>query len=72
VFKILDRKPRVRNDYPGVNLPNLRGNFSFQDVEFEYPAKRGVPVLKKISFEIEAGKKTALVGESGSGKSTCM
>jgi ATP-binding cassette subfamily B (MDR/TAP) protein 1 len=69
---VLDRVPKVRNEAPGVQLPNLRGNFSFQDVEFEYPAKRGVAILKKISFEIEAGKKTALVGESGSGKSTCL
>jgi ATP-binding cassette subfamily B (MDR/TAP) protein 1 len=72
VFKLLDRVPKVRNEAPGVHIADLRGNFSFVNVEFEYPAKPDVKVLRNISLEIEAGKKTAFVGESGSGKSTCM
>ncbi len=50
----------------------MRGNFIFRDIEFAYPAKPDVKVLKNLTLEIEAGKKTAFVGESGSGKSTCM
>lgn len=45
------------------------GEIVFNDVQFTYPAGKE-PVLDKISFKIEAGKKTAFVGYSGSGKST--
>jgi ABC-type multidrug transport system fused ATPase/permease subunit len=51
-------------------LPQLKGRIEFRDVEFEYDA--GVPVLKQVSFEADAGTTTALVGSSGSGKSTIL
>jgi ATP-binding cassette subfamily B (MDR/TAP) protein 1 len=72
VFQILERKPLIRNDAEGKTLKEIKGNFCFNNVFFCYPAKPDVPVLRGLTFEIEAGKKTALVGESGSGKSTCM
>ncbi len=46
----------------------LRGDYVFEDVCFEYDA--GKPVLEQISFRAPAGSTTALVGSSGSGKST--
>jgi subfamily B ATP-binding cassette protein MsbA len=51
-------------------LPTLRGDFAFEDVNFEYDA--GKPVLKGISFVAPAGSTTALVGSSGSGKTTIV
>lgn len=42
----------------------------FRDVKFSYESK--YPILKKISFSLEGGKKYALVGASGSGKSTIL
>src|SRR6185369_11789057 len=51
-------------------LPALRGDFAFEDVNFEYDA--GKPVLKGISFVAPAGSTTALVGSSGSGKTTIV
>jgi ATP-binding cassette subfamily C protein CydCD len=39
-----------------------------KDVSYMYSNNR--PALKKVSFEIPAGKMTALMGESGSGKTT--
>ena len=48
--------------------PELRGEYVFEDVSFEYDA--GKPVLEQISFRAPAGSTTALVGSSGSGKST--
>lgn len=49
---------------------DLRGEFVFEDVSFEYDP--GVPVLEHISFDASVGTTTALVGSSGSGKSTLI
>ncbi|KAG2420905.1 hypothetical protein HFD88_000519 [Aspergillus terreus] len=40
------------------------------DLEFHYPSRPGVSVLKNISIDIPEGSCTAIVGRSGSGKST--
>lgn len=68
---------------PGYNQPiaapaaspiqeQLRGRISYQNVQFYYPTRPDVEVLKSISLDIEPGQKIALVGASGSGKSTIM
>src|SRR5688572_23246724 len=51
-------------------IEQIRGAIEFEEVEFEYD--EGVPVLKGVSFNAEAGTTTALVGSSGSGKSTIL
>ena len=43
-----------------------------KDVSFSYTGHIGQEVLHGISFNIPAGKMTAIVGESGSGKTTLM
>jgi len=44
----------------------------FKNVNFSYPARMDVTVLKGLSLTILKGQKIALVGESGSGKSTVI
>lgn len=46
------------------------GNISFKKVSFSYEPKK--PILKDISFNIEANKITAIVGKTGCGKSTTL
>lgn len=41
-------------------------------MDFVYPTRKDIKVLKNFSAVIEAGKTTALVGPSGSGKSTII
>lgn len=48
----------------------LRGDIRFDHVQFSYPTRPDIEILKDISFEVKAGKKLAIVGPSGTGKST--
>ena len=50
----------------------LSGAVEFKDVNFHYPTRTDIEVLKGLNLRIEAGKKIALVGSSGAGKSTIM
>jgi len=49
---------------------DLHGKITFDHVEFRYPSREDVLVLKDVSFGIEPGQEIALVGPSGSGKTT--
>lgn len=50
-------------------LPPMRGDVSFDNVEFRYRPD-GQYVIKGISLNIKAGQTVGIVGRSGSGKST--
>ncbi|KAK9719748.1 hypothetical protein K7432_004602, partial [Basidiobolus ranarum] len=49
-----------------------RGLIEARDIQFHYPSRPDVPILKGISLTVEPGKTVALVGTSGSGKSTII
>lgn len=50
----------------------LEGNISYTNVDFSYPSRPDIPVLKGLDMHLSAGAKIALVGASGSGKSTIV
>lgn len=52
------------------NSVDFEGKVRFKNVSFNYETRPEIEVLKNISFDIEAGNRTAIVGASGSGKST--
>jgi ATP-binding cassette, subfamily B, multidrug efflux pump len=47
-----------------------RGSIVFDRVSFEY--RKGEPVLRDLSFSVDAGRKIAIVGPTGSGKTTII
>ena len=68
MFKLLDQPPEI-TDKPGAPDLKVTGPvIRFEDVHFHYDPDR--QILKGVSFEIPAGKTTAIVGPTGAGKST--
>jgi len=62
---------REVKDLPGSRrAPRLKGELEFEHVTFGYEPNQ--PVLKDMSFKIEAGTVAALVGPTGAGKSTII
>ena len=73
-YEVIDHIPEVNPNQTGeiVHRENLKGTIEFKNVNFEYPTRKDLRVLKNFSTRIEAGQTVALVGPSGSGKSTII
>ncbi len=68
VFQLHDLAPEVEDIPHALPLQINTANVRFDGVKFSYEKDRDI--LKDISFEIPAGRTTAVVGASGAGKST--
>ena len=73
-FDVIDKAPIVNPDIKGeiISREQLKGQIEFKNVNFTYPTRPEMRVLKDFTCTFEAGKTTALVGPSGSGKSTII
>ncbi|KAI6123930.1 ste6-like protein [Pisolithus croceorrhizus] len=73
LFATIERVPDIDSASPnGLKPKRVIGGITLENVQFSYPARPDVPILKGINITFEAGKTTALVGASGSGKSTII
>lgn len=68
MFGIMDTVPEICDSPDAVTVDPLRGEVEFRRICFHYAPNR--PILKDVSFKIEAGQHVGLVGHTGSGKST--
>lgn len=59
-------------ELPSLRPKSMRGEVQFQDVNFTYPSRPDVPVLRGFSLRVPPDTTCALVGSSGSGKSTAV
>ena len=50
----------------------VRGEITFEDVSFAYPARPGVQALDRVSLTVQPGETVAFVGPSGAGKTTII
>ena len=66
VFEMLDRTERIANE--GSYDRDVCGSLEFDHVWFAY--KENDPVIRDLSFSIEAGETVAVVGYTGAGKTT--
>ncbi|CAM2105501.1 ATP-binding cassette sub-family B member 5 isoform X1 [Lepidochelys kempii] len=73
VFKIIDQKPTIDSfSSDGHKLDHIKGTLEFNNVQFSYPSRPDVQVLKGLTLKIDCGQTVSLVGSSGCGKSTMV
>lgn len=69
VLGVLDSEEYM-DDNGNFDATAIKGDVEFKDVHFSY--KPGVPVLKGVSFKLDAGKTMAVVGHTGAGKTSII
>ena len=79
IFQLLDVRPSLTDRADAIELPQIRGEVTFEDVSFAYARRAGddegppaepVLALDHIDLDIPPGQTVALVGATGAGKST--
>ena len=73
IYQVIERKPEIDSlSDEGEKPLMLDGDIDFKGVQFNYPSRPDVDILKDITFSVKKGETVALVGSSGCGKSTCI
>jgi ATP-binding cassette subfamily B (MDR/TAP) protein 1 len=78
IFKIVDRRPTIDStsrdgikEKP-VTVSGNTGEIDAKDIDFAYPTRSNIKILKKFTLDIKSGETVAFCGPSGGGKSTIV
>ena len=73
LIELLHATDRVNDPAHPTALPRpVKGEITFDAVNFAYPSRPGTPALDDLNLTIEPGETVALVGPSGAGKTTIV
>ncbi|KAI8865498.1 hypothetical protein GQ42DRAFT_151728, partial [Ramicandelaber brevisporus] len=72
VFELIDRPSAIDSLSQEGLRSSISGSIELRGIDFHYPTRPDVPILRNFSLRIEPGQTVALVGSSGSGKSTIV
>ena len=70
VFDIIDAEVEVHDKEDAVEVSEIQGRITFQDVWFSYDGTN--MVLKDIDLDVQPGQTIAILGATGSGKSSII
>ncbi len=70
IFAVLDADATILDGNRSISTVSVEGGIRLDNVTFSYD--EGIPVLSKVSLDIEPRKTTAFVGSTGSGKTTII
>ena len=70
VFEILDEEEEVKEVENPVKIENVKGNVTFENVEFGYTDEK--VLIKNMNIEAKPGQTVAIVGPTGAGKTTLI
>ena len=70
-FEVLDHQPAIQSPVEAVELPQLSGQVTFQDVSLAYQGET-THALCEIDVTVEPNQVIALIGATGSGKTSLV
>ncbi|CAF4359660.1 unnamed protein product, partial [Adineta steineri] len=77
IFRLIDAEDDARINEPEIweddksnkQLVGINADIKFDNVNFVYPSRKDMSILKNFNFTARTGQTTAIVGSSGCGKS---
>jgi len=61
IFELIDRTPVINPEIGTVLDPTRGGRVKFESVNFEYPSRKGVEILKDFNLDLNVGESVAIV-----------